>query len=209
MFIRRNINVAYESVRKRSYATKEAPRKVAIITGSTGQMGPILAKAGLLRGYDIVCCTRNPRGYQNSRHVTFAETPENKMSDSDFWSRFVRAHTKSGDELLFINTIGTAITNGLSLEEANERPVLAAAQGVIDAEQKIGYQKHHFVHLSTIAATYLKDSHPYGKVKDRLDQKLLEMNNLDTSILRLGFVFNDLIEGRTINMGHAYSPEQL
>src|ERR1700722_3846710 len=73
-------------------------------------------------------------------------------------------------------------------------------------------------HFSTIAVSYLPQSldglkgmHPqaleYCQGRQRVDRAIMS-SGLPATIVRPGFVFSDLRQGKIIDTGHAYSPEQ-
>ena len=188
-------------------------KKVLVITGGRAQMAPMIIKEALRRGHIIHSCTRHwplPKYY----HITWEKLEDNQLNNPKAWQTLFHRISKGADRLFLVNTLGTAVAPaGKTLSDINEKPILAAVEALqtLQIKKRIG-------HISSIAATYLPDDKKllttfdpqgleYCLGRKRVDT-LLEKNEIPTTILRPGFVFNDLSNGSRIDTGHDYSPEQ-
>lgn len=181
-------------------------RKVVFISGATGQLAPDFIKESLKRGYNVVGFSRKPPASTLNSKMIYAKTPEDLAPES--WFKAMRQHSNNAEEVVCVNLIGGgAATNERALEEVNRKPVEGMAKAAVMLKRAEG-KKASVIQISTIAATMMP-SHVYGKVKDRVDRSLLNLTEVNTLVLRPGLVFQDMLAKNLIDMGHAYSPEQL
>lgn len=187
---------------------------LVLLTGARAQMGPAFIQNSLQRDFRVVGCSRKKEDFLHP-FVNIVQTDSNKIMHSQFWEDVLVEHASHCGEVLLINTIGTALaTEGCTIEDINERPVLAAAEALVKYGEKRGIRVA-IGQVSSIAASIFDPKHPeryspeavrYSSSKQRVDQKLQELDIPNTSI-RPGIVFSDLSKG-ILDPGHDYSPEQ-
>ncbi len=193
--------------------------KVMVVTGATSHMSPALMAKGLEKDYRVVACARDVDKVQANTPshpmVTWVKTPK---ADVQSWNALLDEHVEDGSELVLFNTIGAATASpGKKLADVNEKPVMVATDALLKQGSRLA--RAAIGHFSTIAVSYLpqdaervKGMHPqaleYCQGRQRVDQALMN-SGVPTTIVRPGFVFSDLRQGKIIDTGHAYSPEQL
>lgn len=187
-------------------------KKVLIISGATGQMGPGFIEEGVKRGYNVRACTRNPNKYVETPYVKYVASPEERLGEKEYWKAFFQEHGEGFDEVVYLNLLGAAVApKGKTLEEINLKPVVSAMDALADYKYQKG-KRCSFQHVSSIAATILGDTHSYSRVRKLADETLLhkaEAQDISYTAFRPGLIFNELRENCMIHMGHPYSPEQL
>jgi nucleoside-diphosphate-sugar epimerase len=200
-------------VRTRALHTsiKAQADKVLVCTGATGEMGPELIVRAIQRGYQVIACSRNPRKtWHDDTRVKFVKTSEDMLVNSDAWEELISEHAKGVKEVALVNLIGAAVApKGKTLEDINVKPVMAAFHGLQRFAEGNSEVDAHMVHLSSICATVLGDLHSYSAMRKEVDEALTTLaDRVNVTVFRPGLVFNDLREGKMVDMGHAWSPEQ-
>jgi nucleoside-diphosphate-sugar epimerase len=187
-------------------------KKILVITGGRAQMAPVITREAIERGYISYSCTRS-KPIPDVLNTNWEKIEEQDMQKAATWKELFMRISHGADSLCLVNTIGTAVApKGKTLQDVNERPVLAALEALksLKIRRSIG-------HISSIAATYLPDDEKLLRIFDpqgieyclgrRRVDLIIQSNGVPATILRPGFIFHDLREGR-IDTGHDYSPEQ-
>ena len=187
-------------------------KKLMVITGATGEMGPGFIVEALKNGFQVLACTRNPSKYKETPYLKYVQTPEHKLAQPAHWESLLEEHAAKYQEVALLNLLGASVPpKGKTYEDINLHPVTSAMEGMIHFRNRHG-KRCSFQHLSSIAATIMGNDHPYSRVRKLADEMLLEMakeSQMSFTSLRPGLIFNELRENHMIHMGHAYSPEQL
>lgn len=171
------------------------PSKAVVITGGRSQMVPKIAQEALNRNYNVFCCTRT-EPTKIKLPLSWEKISDQELSQVESWKNIF--NKIKNEKIFLINTIGTAIfPKGKTLESINELPILAAVEAfnTVRNRKTIG-------HISSIAATYFPEDVRLQKKWDsfgieycvgrkRVDS-ILKNSGIPTTILRPGFVFNDM-----------------
>lgn len=195
-----------------SDSTDMKKKKILVITGGRAQIAPVITREAIERGYIPYSCTRS-KPIPDVLNTNWEKMEEQDMQKSATWKELFMRLSSDADSLCLVNTIGTPVApKGKTLQDINERPVLAALEALqtLKIRRSIG-------HISSIAATYLPDDEKLLRIFDpqgieyclgrRRVDLIIQSNGVPATILRPGFIFHDLREGR-FDVGHDYSPEQ-
>ncbi|MBA3239120.1 MAG: hypothetical protein H0T62_12335 [Parachlamydiaceae bacterium] len=201
------------SIRSGAIVDSTQREKILIITGGEAKMTPVINKEAEGRGYKVYHIQqKNNQQPENWQKIKFKDA---NFLDTSHWEGFFTDIIKNADSLSVVNTIGAAVApKGKSLKDINEKPILS----ILEALKKIKKIPLRIGHVSSIAATYFpNDPKLHANIDSQAKEYCLGRKNVDlilaespilTTILRPGFIFNDVISGRLIDTGHDYSPEQ-
>ena len=196
------------TVSAKPLATK---KKVVVISGATGEVGKAITKESTKRNHTVIACSRNPGNKQSTELVTHQRTTEDQTTSPQSWLHILEPVADKADEVLFVNTIGGAVPpKGKTLSDINRAPVIAAAKASEYLAKCNPHKKVAFVHISTLAASVKRNTHPYSSIKEEVDQELMALcRYVSICVLRPGIIFNSIKPDGRIDMGHDYSPDQL
>lgn len=211
---RKTLDIVGNAVRRfaSSNSTDMKKKKILVITGGAAQIAPVITREAVARGYIPYSCTRS-KPIPDVLNTNWEKIEEKDMQKSATWKELFMRVSTDADSLYLVNTIGAAVApKGKTLQDINERPVLAA----LEALQALKIRKS-IGHISSISATYLPDDKKLLQVFDpqgieyclgrRRVDLIIQNNGVPATILRPGFIFHDLRADR-IERGHDYSPEQ-
>lgn len=208
---------SFQALRSLHTAPAKA-KKMMLITGGKAQMAPTLIASALKRDYEVVACSRQISDSKDMSRLHWVKIHGHEIKDPLFWEYLIQKYGPYAKEIAVVNTIGVAVApKGSTLEDVNEKPVLAALEA-LETQQKRTGQKVRFANFSSVCATYYPtdvseqekfcaQSQHYCSLRQKVDDRIYTSPVLST-IVRPGFVFTDLRKGRILDTGHAYSPEQ-
>ena len=184
--------------------------KVMVITGATGEIAPGIIERAIARGYKVVACSRRKKRSINPEILQWVQIKEEDIGNSNVWNELLEKLAKNASRISAVNLIGAAVAPvGKKLEDINVKPALALHSGLESFAEDHPEIAVTMVHLSSICASVLLDSHPYSAMRKYVDDTITtSADKVNAVVLRPGLVFNNLGEGNMVNMGHPYSPEQ-
>ncbi len=197
-----------------STAALAAPKvPKVIVLGATSHIAGGVVLEALRRGCDVTGTSRRPdfKGLKPSTNLDLVVIPKDKVTDVATWKKFAAGVIKSGDDVLVVNAMGGAHPEeGLTLEDLNIHPVVAALEGIQTVAKIKGVERFHFLQFSSASTEVCAD--PYGDTKRKANKTILEMGPADTTILSVGYALSAPVRdgGKLlISNEHDYSPDQL
>jgi nucleoside-diphosphate-sugar epimerase len=180
--------------------------KTAIISASTGTLGPGITEQMKEDGFEVYGGSRSRGDFQYSPH---------QLNDTAYWYEIIQEYGNTSDTIELVNLIGQSHARGDStLHDINVKPaqamVKAAKQYAIDNPEK----KIVMVQVSAIAAKYLTDD-PYGQSRAEADDAVMStatedpVPNFKAVVIQFPFIFTKPDEGGHVKGLHPWSMEQI
>jgi nucleoside-diphosphate-sugar epimerase len=177
--------------------------ETALIVTHDGTIASAVLEGAAKRGYEA-WAKREVLRHLNDKEIT----------EVGAWQRMFTKLSNGATNIHFVNTMGTGIE---PKENFFEDINMISIRSALEALQTLKIRKN-IAHISSIAATYYPLSEKslshfqwLGMVfslNKRRIERLLITPEIPTTILRTGFVFNDVQKDGTIVSGYDYSPEQ-
>lgn len=204
-----------------------AHKKVAIVTGATGNVSPHIIAELKKKGFCVIACSRREHA-QDDPQVTWLQTSGENISRKEFWDGVLAERASGADTVLVVSTIGAArAPEGTTLREVNRGMVIPIVTAAKDFARENPEAHVTATHVSSIAAQIIPDD-DYGRVKMAVDEEIVaigkgqetvregeveKVDNFHSIVFQPGYIFpgaERLPDGRwRVDDGHAWSMGQL